>query len=81
MVNLVLRFKLIGQADVRIVFATRIQIDGNGQLLIWSGPAVVPEAVDLRDVDHISIERVVPDAHGGLKPLCQETSRLSNMPD
>ena len=60
MVNLVLRLKLIGQADLRMVFASRIQIDGNGRLKIWDGPAGVPETVDLLEVDYISIERVVP---------------------
>lgn len=54
-VNLVLSFRLPGDATCRIRGAARIKIDGRGGITVYGAESVMPERIDLTQLQSLSI--------------------------
>lgn len=56
--NLVLKFKLAGDPQTHIEGATRMKIDGRGNLVLYKGCGEDAEQLELRNVRSFSIHPV-----------------------
>ena len=59
-VNLVLKFKLTGDADCRIRAAARIKVDDQGGLTMYDAGGRQSETIDLATLQSILIRHVTP---------------------
>jgi len=55
--NLVLKLKLHGDTDLRVIGATRIKVDGRGRLLLY-GTHHTPANIRLAELQSFSIRQV-----------------------
>jgi hypothetical protein len=55
--NLVLEMKLRGDADLKVMGAARIQLDGRGRLLLYDRRGAAPSQIWLRELQSFSIRR------------------------
>jgi len=56
--NLVLELKLRGETDLRVIGATRIQVDGRGGLLLYDRQGAAPASFRLGELQSLSIRQV-----------------------
>jgi hypothetical protein len=56
--NLVLELKLRGDTDIRVIGATRIQVDGRGRLLLYDRRDAAPSNIQLGELQSFAIRRV-----------------------
>jgi hypothetical protein len=57
--TLVLELKLRGDADLRVIGASRIQVDGRGRLLLYDRPGADPANIRLNELQSFAIRRVL----------------------
>ena len=53
--NLILKFRLAGDAELQVKVASRIMIDGSGSLIVHNLDDVLPEKINLAGVHALSI--------------------------
>ncbi len=55
--SLVLEVKLAGDTDLRVISATRIQVDGRGRLLLYGTQGAAPANICLGELQSFSVRQ------------------------
>jgi hypothetical protein len=58
--NLILKFKLAGDAHLHVKSAARIGVDSHGGLMLYGTQSGPVETIDLRTLRSLSIQQVSP---------------------